>query len=63
MFDVNKTFVASWVATNDTPRLGMWYNGTHDYNGHIGTAYVYNRALSGQEVLENYNATKSRYGF
>jgi hypothetical protein len=31
-------------------------------NGNISTGLVYNRALSATEVLQNYNATKSRFG-
>jgi hypothetical protein len=32
------------------------------WNGNIAQASIYNRALSAEEVLQNYNATKSRYG-
>jgi hypothetical protein len=32
------------------------------YNGNIAQASIYNRALSAEEVLQNFNATKSRYG-
>jgi hypothetical protein len=31
-------------------------------NGNIANVQVYNRALSAQEVLQNYNAQKSRFG-
>jgi len=31
-------------------------------NGNIAQTLIYNRALSSQEVLQNYNATKGRYG-
>jgi hypothetical protein len=31
-------------------------------SGSIYTAQIYNRALSAQEVLQNYNATKTRFG-
>jgi len=31
-------------------------------NGSMGMVHVYNRALSGAEVLQNYNATKGRFG-
>ena len=30
-------------------------------NGKIYSAHVYNRALSASEILQNYNAQKSRY--
>jgi hypothetical protein len=32
------------------------------YNGRISNTQIYNRALSAQEVLQNYNATKTRFG-
>ena len=31
-------------------------------NGNISQSSIYNKALSAQEILQNYNATKSRYG-
>jgi hypothetical protein len=37
-------------------------NGSLPYNGNISLTQIYNRALSAQEVLQNYNATKSRFG-
>jgi hypothetical protein len=44
--------------------LGTLNNGTSNYylNGNISQASIYNIELSPQEVLQNYNATKSRYG-
>jgi hypothetical protein len=32
------------------------------FNGRIAQTLVYNRALSSYEILQNYNATKSRFG-
>ena len=32
------------------------------FNGSIGLAQIYNRALTAQEVEQNYNATKGRFG-
>lgn len=32
------------------------------FDGKISSTLVYNRALSSQEILQNYNATKSRFG-
>jgi hypothetical protein len=32
------------------------------FNGNISQVQIYNRALSAQEVLQNYNATKTRFG-
>ena len=36
--------------------------GGHYLNGEIGAIRIYNRALSAQEVLQNFNATKDRFG-
>jgi hypothetical protein len=38
--------------------------GTSGYGGgRVGTFVVYNRAITSTEVLQNYNATKPRFGF
>lgn len=36
--------------------------GTGEFNGRIAIAQIYNRGLTAQEVLQNYNATKGRFG-
>ena len=36
--------------------------GNRSYNGKVSTTQIYNRALSAAEVLQNYNATKTRFG-
>ena len=36
-------------------------DGNNMMNGFISFAFVYNRALTAQEILQNYNATKGRY--
>tara|TARA_R110001599_G_scaffold68249_2_gene192392 strand:+ start:10860 stop:11537 length:678 start_codon:yes stop_codon:yes gene_type:complete len=41
--------------------MGKYRTGTHFFNGDIGPVRVYNRALSANEVLHNYNALKSRF--
>ena len=43
-------------------RGGVSAGSTQLLNGNISTGLVYNRALSATEVLQNYNATKSRFG-
>ena len=35
---------------------------SQNYQGSISSVQIYNRALSAQEVLQNYNATKGRFG-
>lgn len=48
------------IAGNVNLKLGT-DDGTY-LNGRIATFKIYNRALSADEVLQNYNATKSRFG-
>lgn len=43
-------------------QLGRSVNGAEYWNGSIGSAYIYNRALTATEVLQNYDAVKSRFG-
>ena len=49
---------ASW---NSPTRIGQRATGQFPFNGRIAHLQGYNRALSGQEILQNYNATKKRY--
>jgi hypothetical protein len=37
-------------------------SGPQPYGGNIAIAQIYNRALSAAEILQNYNATKTRFG-
>jgi hypothetical protein len=47
------------LATN--LRLASWNNGAYHGNVQYGNVNIYNRALSDQEILQNYNAQKSRF--
>jgi hypothetical protein len=38
------------------------YDSSNNYIGRISNVQIYNRALSLQEIVQNYNATKKRYG-
>jgi hypothetical protein len=38
-----------------------FFGGSYNYNGYVGNVLMYNRALSASEVLQNYNASKSRF--
>jgi hypothetical protein len=44
--------------------IGRYYSDINDFYwpGKLAIAQIYNRALSAQEVLQNYNSTKSRFG-
>lgn len=46
---------------NDPISIGG-YGTNVRFNGNIYQTSIYSRALSAQEILQNYNATKSRYG-
>jgi len=37
--------------------------GGYNFNGNIASLQIYNRALTSIEVLQNYNTTKTRFGF
>jgi hypothetical protein len=58
-------FVASSAATgvvNFPVTVGYGSVNNYYWNGRIATTSVYNRTLSAQEIAQNYNATKTRYG-
>jgi len=55
------------IYTSTVPvRLGVYRNLSGAFasylSGNISNVQIYNRALSATEVLQNYNATKSRFG-
>ena len=56
----------SGSAFNTTQALtigsAMPYSGSYWWNGNIASAVAYNKALSAQEVKENFNQQRSRYG-
>jgi hypothetical protein len=37
-------------------------NGLVTFNGYIGSAQIYNRAINQEEVFQNFNSTKHKYG-
>jgi hypothetical protein len=47
-------------------RIGSYNNNTNNpilfFNGNISQVSIYNRALTAQEILQNFNATRGRYG-
>ena len=52
---------ATFIGGN-TVRIGAYNDAANLFDGDISTVMIYNRALTPQEVLQNYNATKSRFG-
>jgi hypothetical protein len=49
------------LETSPIGSIGNWNNGNY-WAGNISLAQIYNRALNVDEIIQNYNATKSRYG-
>ena len=55
---INETLLTPWGISS----IGRWINGdTRNFVGTIYNVRVYNRELSDQEVLQNYNAMQKRY--
>ena len=61
---LTRSFTISY--NNEDIYLGTFYEPTYGFlhyiNANISKLHIYNRALSASEVLQNYNATKGRYG-
>ena len=64
-FYINSIFIDSesdLTSVSGTFNIGRWnYNDTLYYNSNISTIQMYNRALSAEEIKQNYLATKGRY--
>jgi len=43
-------------------KVTLGYSINNPLNGNVASTKVYNRALTASEVLQNYNATKTRFG-
>ena len=50
-----------YATTTDTVQIGRRPSGAY-WSGSVSNLLIYNKALSAAEVLQNYNATKSRFG-
>jgi hypothetical protein len=58
----NENASGNITQTNSNVFIGGEPSQSYFFNGRIASSQIYNRALSAQEVLQNYNATKSRFG-
>jgi hypothetical protein len=62
----NSSVIATGTSNNTIPSQPFKVGGDSQQseysNSRISIVYVYNRALSAAEVLQNYNATKTRFG-
>lgn len=60
--DFKNTLTVTETFTTTSPSLGINSSNSEPYTGNIYQFSVYNRALTASEVLQNYNATKGRFG-
>ena len=51
-----------WATTLPVIAIGNGFSGDRYFKGNISSVGIYNRSLSATEVLQNYNAIKSRFG-
>ena len=58
-FDESHTY---WATTLPAIAIGNGFSSARYFKGNISSVGIYNKALSATEVLQNYNATKSRFG-
>jgi hypothetical protein len=56
------TFSSTIKTSPFITRVGNWVANANYFNGNIYNIKMYNQALTAQEVLQNYNALKSRFG-
>ena len=56
--------LASILNTSSNLYIGSYNNGEYSqwFDGKIGITRLYNNALTSEQVLQNYNANKSKYG-
>ena len=54
--DVKNTTNPLYIGSFNGGQASQWLN------GNVGIVRMYNRALSASDVLNNYNADKSKYG-
>jgi len=54
--------LSSMPNINEDLRIGTFKQSGFELHGNIGHVKIYNRALSASEIVQNYNATKRRYG-
>ena len=60
-YSVNKYFSEAWSFGARQVRSGG-YNGYDPFSGRIASIAIYTRELTADEILQNYNATKTKFG-
>jgi len=63
---ISRTTIGSptgFIGVMNTPNIGRGFSNSPRYfQGRVSNVSIYNRALTAQEIQQNYNATRSRYG-
>jgi hypothetical protein len=58
-FDESHTY---WATTLPAIAIGNGFSSARYFKGNVSSVEIYNKALTATEVLQNYNATKTRFG-
>ena len=58
---LGQSIVTNVNVTTNNVNLGRYQSGGRQLNGNISQVSIYNRALTAQEIQQNFNATRSRY--
>ena len=59
---LGQSIVTNVNVTTNNVNLGRYQSGGRQLNGNISQVSIYNRALTAQEIQQNFNATRGRYG-
>jgi hypothetical protein len=52
----------TFMGSNNSINIGKYTSSGFEFTGNLYSTSIYNRALSATEILQNYNATKTRFG-
>ena len=59
--DINAPFTTTLTNSTGVLNIGAYTDAQYAVLANIASVQIYNRALSAQEILQNYNATKTRF--
>ena len=61
-FSIDQNFYYDWSFGARNIRNQFGYDGSNAFDGRIASIAIYTRELTGDEILQNYNATKTKFG-
>lgn len=63
LFDITRTYNFNSSTSSTSVDIGYSMRNTgYPFNGNISQVSIYNKALTSQQILDNYRATKGRFG-